>query len=218
LFINVVDNFYKDPHLAREQAIKTFMENRPCREITPWDRVFCESGYHIKDSEINKYDWKEIFGCEVTSAFKNRHFNLTIKNPYNTNYIHYDDYDFIGLIYLNIPSQLGPEDGTKLLKHRTLGHHYMNDEIVDEWVKAYSQMEVISDIGSQLKAERLLSKNNKLDHSQWDITAFIPSLWNRALFFEPRYLHSESYRFGDDLFSGRIVEVVFFNKLNRGSV
>jgi hypothetical protein len=207
--IYLKQNIYKDFVVQRNEALKSVATFTECREVTPWDRV----GVH-SDLEHNTEMTEWINSCigDFTYENKTRHFNSCMSNPYNFAHVHYDDYDYIVIIYLNLPSQISKEDGTVLVSSKVDGNNYMNDKVKRDIVPNYGKFVKQESFRDVLLQESIIYNSDYMNPEKWNIDLFIPMGTNKVIMFPSRYLHAESRNFGESLVSSRLVEVAYIKR------
>jgi hypothetical protein len=205
-------NIYSDFLDQRIGAMESISKARSYRETSPWDRVGAQSEMpHTK--EVHKFI-QESIGFKYRIVNPKRHFNLCYKNPYNFSHIHYDDYDYIIVIYLNFKGQYISTDGTRIVSHKEDGRCVLNDKIAEDLSEAsYVDFRVRESFEDIRKQENAVLNSEYMQEEKWNTDLFIPMVQNKAIMFECRYLHSETSNFGDCVSSGRLVETVYVNKL-----
>jgi hypothetical protein len=202
-------NFYKDFVTQRNKAMKAVSTIIECREISPWDRV----GVHSKLEHTKEMtDWIEQCIGSFEYVNKTRHFNACQENPYNFAHVHYDDYDYIVVLGLNLPSQLNDSDGTVIVSHKETRDDRKTEDIANHINPNYGKFQTQNNFDEVLAQEEIMYNSDHMNPDKWDIDLFVPLKCNKAMMFEAKYLHRESRNFGKDLVSCRLVEVVYINK------
>ena len=202
---NIFSDFIKQRNIALESCINA----KKCREVTPWDRVGAESSLDHNEEVIS---WLNKELGLYTIVNKKRHFNACMENPYNFAHVHYDDFDYIVIIYLNLPTQIGPEDGTIIVSHKESGRNYLDQQILDDIEQYYidfEKQETLEDVYTQ---EKIMYESDYMQPWKWNIDCFIPMVDNKAVLFEPRYFHTERRNFGVNMTNCRLVEILYVNK------
>lgn len=200
-------NIYSDFVYQRNMALKAVVNSKVCREVTTWDRVGTHSGMD-HNKELMTWIESQIGSFEVIN--KDRHFNWCTTNPYDFAHIHYDDFDFIVLVYLNLPTQYDPTiDGTRLVRHVDTGKKWLDDQVKADIDHAYADFEHTDTLDDVLIQEQYLMNSDYMNPKKWVTELFIPMESNKAIMFECRHLHSETRNFGKGLTGSRLVEVVY---------
>lgn len=204
------DIFKDDFILQRNIALRTIQSTKVFREITAWDRVGSYSNLP-HDKRVMKWIHRCIGNFEVVN--KCRHFNSCMKNPYNFAHVHYDDYDYILIIYLNLPQQYDPRiDGTEICRRKKDGKTKMDKQTFDEIEHYYKGFEYTDNFDDVYFQESVFWKSDYMKDEKWDTQMFVPMKANKAFMFEARYLHRETRNFGNCLLGSRLVEVVYVKR------
>lgn len=205
-------NVYPDFLDERIKAMESISKAESYRETSPWDRVGAQSDMDHRE-EVHAFI-RDSIGKDYEIVNKKRHFNLCYKNPYNFSHIHYDDYDYIIVIYLNLKGQYLPTDGTRIVSHKYDGRYKLTDKIAEDLAeKSYVDFRVRESYEDIRKQEHAVLNSEYMHGDKWNVDLFIPMFQNKAIMFECRYLHSETSNFGECVSSGRLVETVYVNKL-----
>lgn len=209
----IKDNFYKDFLYERDVASEVCINPIQYREKSPWDIVGAQSIYN---HNIEPYQFLDE--CLGKSTYKvlneKRQFNLCYENPYDLTHVHYDGFDYIMIIYLNMPSQISDKDGTEIVSRKRDGLNYVNEQVrKDLSFDNYDTFEE-DDI---YKQEQILLNNEYCQKDMWNVDLFIPMRSNRAVLFECRYLHREARNFGSCPRSGRLVEIIYIKTTDQKS-
>jgi len=197
--IVVKDNFLYDPNKARQMGIRANYD--ACEDKTEWHWIDAQSTTTI-DKPALETTFTELIGESVELVEADYHkFNMSYENPYDLLHIHHDDYDYIGIVYLNTPDQYDEKDGTLIVSHTETGIDYMDEERFGNHDTYRGG--TIDDY----------TNNDSYDLSKWTTKMFIPMKFNRLVLFEPRYYHVGTRVFGDSLETGRLVEVFHMKKV-----
>ena len=124
LFIK--NNIYSDFLKERILGLDTCKNSTDYREISPWDLVGAQSKAE-HGPEVKAFLEANLGSYEILNKY--RQFNLCSDNPYNFAHVHYDDFDYIMIIYLNLPTQIGPKDGTLIVSHKETGENCMTQNM-----------------------------------------------------------------------------------------
>ena len=187
--ILVVDNFYNNPNETRKFILT---QNFNVVGNYPGYRT---SSFANKDLKIffEKFLNKNI---HWTEDHYNGSFQYTTKNM--KSWIHRDLTDYAAVVYLSPNASI--DSGTGFFKHKRTGCENTYDyECLDE----KSKKEIDADSN---------------DMSKWDMTDYISNKFNRLVIFNGTRFHRSMQYFGDDLKSGRLFQVFFFNTSIRNEV
>jgi len=202
-------NIFSDFVRQRNIGIETSLNAKICREVTPWDKVGARSALTHNQEVVSWFN--EVLPAH-TIVNESRHFNACMENPYDFAHVHYDDYDYICIIYLNLPTQIKENDGTILVSHKESQRNYLDQQILNDIEDCYQQFETADTLGDIYKQEKIMMESDYMNPSKWNIDYFIPMVCNKAVIFEPRYFHTERRNFGINLTNCRLVEILYINK------
>lgn len=202
-------NIFSDFVRQRNIGIEVSLNAKRCREVTPWDKVGAESDLS-HNKEITS--WLDTVLPPYDIVNKNRHFNACMQNPYDFAHVHYDDFDYIVIVYMNLPTQIKPEDGTIIVSHTDSGRNYLDAQIVEDIEKHYADFEQSDNLEDIYKQELVMMNSDYMNPLKWNIDCFIPMICNKAVIFEPRFFHTERRNFGVNLTNCRLVEVLYINR------
>jgi len=187
--IIVINNFYDDPWAIREQALE--MAPFPIVNELPGQRTF---GIPEEQSLELKQQFEKILGVNITewSLFKKRNeknntaFQLITEQ--NTSWIHHDDTDWAGVLYLTPEPDI--TSGTGFFTHKQSG--------IFEWDPSNPTTDF------NLHEDRF-------DFSKWDCNLEVKNQFNRLVLYNSRLYHSSMKPgFGVNYMNGRLTQVFFF--------
>ena len=135
------------------------------------------------------------------------HFRIGLEHDTGRQDIHVDPYrDWAAIIYFNPPEQCQNRPGTCFWRHKRLGIDAMPRDAKDTekfGYKSYEEMRVA------------IAEQDGIDRSKWEPTLTIPMRFNRCVLFRSWLWHSHAENFGDDLETGRLIQVFFFDLARR---
>ena len=116
--------------------------------------------------------------------------------------IHVDPNPLSGILYLSRPEDC--QDGTEFYRHiRTNSDRMPMDQESLEAMGYSSYAELEKDI--------LLKEG--YDRSKWELTMVAPMRFNRLVLLQPQYWHTAGPGFGDSVENGRLVFLMFFQRM-----
>lgn len=197
--IVVKDDFYAFPEGTREMGLQANFD--ACEDKSDWHWIDAE-GRESPYNDTKARVMSKLIGESVELVEADyRKFNLSYTNPKDLLHIHHDDYDYIGIVYLNTPDQYDEDDGTLFLSHTETGIDYMDEERFGNHDTYRGG--TIDDY----------TDKDEYNLDKWTTKMFVPMKFNRLVLFEPRYYHTASRLFGDSRESGRLVEVFHMKKV-----
>lgn len=188
--IIVINEFYSNPFEIRDQALS--MAPFPVVNELPGQRTF---GVPEEQSLQLKIQFEKILNTRITewSQFRKRYeknntaFQLITKNE--TNWIHHDDTDWAGVLYLSPEPDV--TSGTGFFTHRQSGVYCWDPERPETDFN-YS--------------------DDKDDFSKWDLNLEVKNKFNRLVLYKSKLYHSSmTPGFGSNYMDGRLTQVFFFD-------
>lgn len=181
----IIDDFLDKPEEARKLGIQAKQN-----DILTLDDLYSDQEY---DRDLVDALFSDITGEKIVSIdSKYKKYNMYLKHE-TYNHVHYDEADYIALIYLN--KEYRETDGVSFYLHKETG------------VKHASELEIGTQLGEDIEANK-----ENFDLNKWEEYMFINAKYNRLVLFEPLYYHGASLGFGETLEEGRLAEVLHFVK------
>ena len=116
--------------------------------------------------------------------------------------IHIDPNHLSGVLYLSRPEDC--RGGTEFYLHKRTNTDRRPMSPSDLKEMGYgSYPELIKDV---------LHTDGR-DRSKWELTMSVPMRFNRLILFQPQYYHTAGPGFGDSLENGRLVYLIFFQRM-----
>lgn len=179
----VVDNFYANPDMIREFALKQDFQENPKfhkgkRAINPAFRFpgLKEQFESILNAKIEAFDKYEINGC----------FQYCIAGEQAV--FHSDFQQYAGVLFLTPDAP--PQTGTCFYRS-----------------KVTKKMKAGQDEYS------LVYKTGHLDSTQFDQVDVVGNVYNRIVLFDAKLIHAAPLYFGTDVKNGRLFQLFFFDVL-----
>lgn len=177
----VVDNFYSNPDMIREFALKQDFQENPKfhkgkRCINPGFRFpgLKEQFERILNAKIDNFDKYETNGC----------FQYCIAGEQAV--FHTDFQQYAGVLFLT--PEAPPQTGTRFYRSKITRKMKVG---ADEYGKVY--------------------KTGHLDSTQFDEVDVVGNIYNRIVLFDARLIHSAPLYFGTDVKNGRLFQLFFFD-------
>lgn len=192
----VVDDFYRDPHRVRQQALACAYSDVRAMNYPGFQSDSCYPAEAIKKA-FERFIDEDLVMDEKSSTFGR--FRLMYSSTGSRLTIHTDSQsDWTGLIYLNLPEQC--RGGTAFYRHKSTGLHGLPTE-----EEAQSVGEDVKDIESRTVGR----DTQNLD--AWDVVMFAAMRFNRLVLFRGYQFHSHTCSWGDSPTTGRLTQNFFFN-------
>jgi hypothetical protein len=183
----VVDNFYKNPDIIRDFALKLDFQENPKfhkgkRCINPGFRFpgLKEQFECILNAKIDNFDKYETNGC----------FQYCIAGEQAV--FHSDFQQYAGVLFLTPDAP--PQTGTRFYRSRVTKKMKAG---ADEYGVVY--------------------KTGHLDSTQFDEVDAVGNVYNRIVLFDARLIHAAPLYFGTDVKNGRLFQLFFFDVLPKGN-
>ena len=192
----VIDDFLKDPHGARRQAM-----------ALDYDPAYKKGNYPGLDSTqtmpIQGLDEtvSRIIGVRVKPDpnTSHGHCRLTLKADKGRSGVHIDPCFYSGILYLSLDEHC--RGGTDFFRHRRTGLDSVPHDPAQLAATGYPDVNAL--------IEDVVNKDTTIA-SKWERTARIPMRFNRLILFKPWQFHNAGPGFGKDRESGRLINLMFF--------
>jgi hypothetical protein len=198
-FIQVIDDFYPKPDGVRQKALE--MSYSEPETLVGW-RTQAYQPRGIKELIEKKFrlgikywedDLSAIESCNGVffSAFSKGNYAETVG-------IHYDTPSSWVMLLIYLTPDAPPDAGTTLWQHRKTG-------LMARPTKKDSER-----LGIAVeKLDEMLEKDSK-NRRRWKEIDRVGNMYNRAVVFPSRLLHSASKHFGSNRFNGRLYQSFHF--------
>jgi hypothetical protein len=116
--------------------------------------------------------------------------------------IHVDPNPLSGILYLSRPEDC--RGGTEFYRHKRTGSDRMPmdaQSLAEMGYASYAEIE-----------KDILHKDGR-DRSKWERTMTAPMRFNRLVLLQPQYWHTAGPGFGDNVENGRLVFLMFFQRM-----
>ena len=198
--IIIIDEFYNDPYIIREQALNSDYHLPKCSESYPngngpWPG--CVSKNRVFPSNLDK-TISNILGKHVRSDnIRGGYFRISNQTDIVDQYCHIDSDPLISgkrqyqaVVYLNPPEQSISKIGTNFYKHkRTNANRILS----------------ISDNG--------IIQHDFYNSTAWNLDCSISLVWNRMVLFDSSIFHSYGELFGTELYNARCTQIFSFHEI-----
>ena len=179
--IFVVDNFYKNPHQVREEAL----------QMEFIDDLDWYKGRRTKEQIIypnTKETFEEIIGQEITNWSEEYGMCGVFQscNAEDALVYHFDEQQYAGMVYLspNAPYQ----SGTTLWAHKETGIRHQYDDSDDACFEG-----------------------GFFDKTKFEVVDVVGNVFNRLVIFNGKCFHSASEYFGQTIEDSRLFHMFFFD-------
>ncbi|MBM7581135.1 DUF6445 family protein [Jeotgalibacillus terrae] len=197
--IHIVDNFYDNPEVIRNLALKTDYHKFRADEHYP--------GYESVQSFYAKEHadrFKSIINKDimVDKSMVYGKFRYSVKEAESISDIHIDSAEWAAMIYLSLDED--SKGGLGIYKHKQTG--------LITVPQTTKEFEKIGYNGFYDLDERLVYPDT-FNKEAWELIEFIPVKYNRLVLFKgSQYFHSITEKFGENVENARLNHSFFFNE------
>jgi hypothetical protein len=197
-FIWMIDDFLRNPEQVRAQALSL---------------TYCRTGHYPGQGSVERLTIdgldqvvSSIVRQPLQANWPANHAHstcrLTLAAHSEIAPIHVDPNHLSGVLYLSRPEDC--RGGTEFYRHNRTGSDRMP-----------MNREGLTQLGysSYAELERDILKKDGCDRSRWEQTMMIPMRFNRLILFQPQYWHTAGPGFGDNVENGRLVYLIFFQRI-----
>ena len=198
----MIDDFVANPSELRRQALGLGYD--PAFKKGNYPGLTSERTLQIPglDDHVSK-----VIGAPVTGApgTLHGHCRLTLKGDRGRSGVHIDPTYYSGILYLSRPEDC--RGGTEFYRHKRTGTDRMP-----------STLQGLRDMGyeSYKELEADILHKDGLDRSKWELTMEVPMRFNRLVLLNPYYWHTAGPGFGDNVENGRLIHVIFYQRMPAG--
>lgn len=204
----IIDNFYEDPYKVREFALnQEYFENYLLPGIST--KSFVDK--KIKDclQKILEPFGEEIDKFEMTEYGKNCNFRLVTEQNNKGRYIHIDENNRSGIIFLN------PNDchtsGTSFYLYK---NNIENETLIEKTEEQYEKIRRTNSGYDIFEMEKYFYQNN----DNWKVIDNIGNVFNRLIIFNSKRFHQPNHYFGNNKTDGRLTQTFFFNTKKKDKI
>jgi hypothetical protein len=195
----VIDNFLRDPDSLRRRALELdysrpgaypgmgSLEKIPLEGLTEMMSQLVREPLHTP--------W-------VTAEHAHQSCRLALASDAAPGRVHVDTSHWTGV--LSLSKNEDATGGTEFFRHIPTGTEHL--PLSPEELKALGY-----DSFAEFDADVL--QKDALDPSKWEQLVSVPMRYNRLILLQPHYWHTAGPGFGDNVENGRLVYLMFFNRL-----
>jgi len=196
----VIDDFLRDPDSVRQRALGlTYSRPGHYPGLTSEERIQLPGLTQMISQLV-----QEPLHTPWSPGYSHECCRLSLASDDQPGRVHIDTSHWTGV--LSLSRNEDSRGGTEFLRHRPSGtdHLPLSPEALAE--SGYSSYD-------ELDAEIL--QKDALDRSKWDQTMSVQLRYNRLILLQPHYWHTAGPGFGDSVENGRLVYLMFFNRVPR---
>lgn len=197
-FVWIIDDFLRNPEPVRDEALSlnyTRTGHYPGRGSV--ERLKIDGLEQVVSSVVRQPLQANWPGNHAHSTCR-----LTLAEHDEVAPIHVDPNSLSGILYLSRPEDC--HGGTEFYRHLRTGSDRMPMDpngLKELGYQTYAELE-----------EDILKEGS--DRSKWEQTMVIPMRFNRLVLFQPQYWHTAGPGFGDSAENGRLVYLIFFQRVS----
>jgi len=193
----IIDDFLRDPDGIRRRALElTYTRPGHYPGLTSIEKIklggLTENMSRLVHEPLHT-PWSEDNPHECC--------RLAVASDDKPGRVHIDTCHWTGV--LSLSRNEDSSGGTEFFRHRRTGTDHLPLTAADLSTTGYSSYD-------ELDADIL--QKDALDPSQWERTLSVPLRYNRLILLQPHYWHTAGPGFGNDVRSGRLVYLMFFNR------
>ena len=195
----VVDNFYRDPHMVRNAALRTAYEEYDERNYYPGDNSVGKYEVDGLNDIVSSLVHEPVMGnpdaihCRFRIATAGAESGAQLR-------MHVDGANYwSGIVYLSLPEHC--QGGTEFYRHK---------ELDSDRAPLYDSE--VARFGAQSCASftQELTRRDSKDASKWEYLFTVPMCFNRCVLFRPWFWHTAGLSFGDRPENARLIQLFFF--------
>lgn len=196
----VMDDFLRDPDALRSKALGMAyagLGNYPGRNSVGKIRL---DGLTENISSLVH----EPLHTPWTEGYSHQNCRLALASDDTPGRVHIDTSHWTGILCLSRDEDT--RGGTEFFRHRRTGTDRLpltQASLAAAGYRSYAELDA-----------DILQKD-ALDRSKWDLILSVPMRYNRLILIQPYFWHTAGPGFGDCVENGRLVYLMFFNRVPR---
>ena len=194
----VIDNFLREPDVIRRRALElTYSLRGHFPGLTSIEKIKMH-GLTERISELVHEPlhtpWAQDFAHECC--------RLALASDDQPGRVHIDTSHWTGV--LSLSRNADSIGGTEFFRHRRTGMDHLPLTPVELSSAGY---------GSYDELDADILQKDALDRNKWELTLSVPLRFNRLILLQPHYWHTAGPGFGRNVDDGRLVYLMFFNRI-----
>ena len=196
----VMDDFLRDPDALRRRALElTYARIGHYPGRTSVEKIRLD-GLTENISQLVH----EPLHTPWTEGYAHQTCRLALASDDTPGRIHIDTSHWTGI--LGLSRDADSSGGTEFFRHRRTGSDHFPLTPADLSAAGYRSYD-------ELDADIL--QKDALDRSKWEMILSVPMRYNRLILIQPHYWHTAGPGFGNSVENGRLVYLMFFNRVPR---
>jgi hypothetical protein len=197
-FLWVIDDFLGNAAAVREQALSlTYSRTGHYPGRGSVERLRIEGLEQVVSSIV-----RQPLSANWPPEHAHATCRLTLAKDTEEAPIHVDPNHLSGILYLSRPEDCS--GGTEFYRHKRTGSDRMPMDAKSLGAMGYA---------SYAELEQDILHKDGRDRSKWDHSTTVPMRFNRLVMFQPQYWHTAGPGFGDSVQNGRLVYLIFFQRM-----
>lgn len=192
----IVDDFLKDPQLARNQAISLLSSPLPNKGNYPGTMTSQPLPLAGIDEAVSRIVRMPLGPQPGTM---HGHCRLTLKTDKGRSGVHIDPAHYSGILFLTEDKDC--KGGTDFFRHKRTGLERVPRTAEELAASGYTDPnELIEDVVNK----------DSLVATKWERVMRVPMRFNRLILFSPWLFHNSAPGFGETPQNGRLISTLFF--------
>jgi len=194
----VIDDFLRDPDAVRRRALElTYAKSGHFPGLNSSEKIPLDGLTQAMSQLVH-----EPLCTPWSPGFAHQSCRLALAKDAKPGRVHIDTSHWTGVLSLSRnEDSIG---GTEFFRHRKSGTDHLPLTPAELAAAGYSSYD-------ELDAEIL--QKDALDPSSWEQVLSVPMRYNRLILLQPHYWHTAGPGFGDTVENGRLVYLMFFNRV-----
>lgn len=196
----VIDDFLRDPDAMRQRAMQlTYSRPGHYPGLNSIEKIPLPSLTEAMSQLVHEplqTPWSQTYAHETC--------RLSLASDDKPGRVHIDTSHWTGV--LSLSRNEDSHSATQFFRHRRTGLEHL--PLTPEALAA-------AGFSSYDELDADILQKDALDPTQWEETLSVPLRYNRLILLQPHYWHTAGPGFGDGVENGRLVYLMFFNRVRR---
>jgi len=192
----IVDDFLRDPHGFRRQALA--LDYDPAKKKGNYPGLLSTQPLPIAGLD-EAASQRAGVPLQPAAGTTHQHCRLTLRGDTGRSGVHIDPCFYSGILYLSLPEHC--RGGTEFFRHKPTGLERVPQSDVALAATGYTDINRL--------IEEVVNRDT-LKPARWERVMTVPMRFNRLILFSPWLFHNSAAGFGDRPENGRLVHLMFF--------
>jgi hypothetical protein len=194
----VIDDFLREPDVVRRRALElTYARSGHYPGLTSNETIKLPGLTQMMSQLV-----QEPLHTPWTQDYAHECCRLALASDAKPGRVHVDTSHWTGVLCLSRNEDVS--GGTEFLRHRATGTDHL--PLTPEALAA-------TGYASYDELDAGILQKDALDRTNWEQTLSVPLRYNRLILLQPHYWHTAGPGFGDNVENGRLVYLMFFNRV-----